>query len=237
MNCCSVSSSSLFAEDNLNIQQLNTRRQCAYHQRSAMQATTDDQRRIAFLSRLWNVDYAILECNFTRLKKFANLLGANRIHRFSLSPMDAYLHEDEYSIALEFFLQIDLQLFYMKTCSYRGAVPVPNEPSLICQYAPQLRYEMTRCDRTTCYLCYPPYKSTYRLDQPIVQFGPHQQHEFINHYRSILNCPATCQTRNIIYALTCPCHRVDYIGETSLPFASRLSCKCNHTRSTTHKCL
>ena len=59
MNCCSVSSSSLFAEDNLNIQQLNTRRQCAYHQRSAMQATTDDQRRIAFLSRLWNGDYAI----------------------------------------------------------------------------------------------------------------------------------------------------------------------------------
>ncbi len=157
--------------------------------------------------------------------KLANLLGANRIHRFSTSVHQAYLHEDEYSIALEFFLQIDIHLFYMKTCSYRQAIRVPNENSLFCMSEPQIRYGMTRCNRTTCCLCYPCYKLTDRPDQPIIQFGPNQQHQFINKYRSILNCPATCHTQNIIYVLTCPCHQVDYIGETSLSLASRLSCK------------
>ncbi|CAF4652768.1 unnamed protein product, partial [Rotaria sp. Silwood1] len=59
-------------------------------------------------------------------------------------------------------------------------------------------------------------------DQPLVRFGPQQQHCFINGYQSILNCPATCTTRNIIYVMTCPCHQADYIGETSLSLAERL---------------
>lgn len=224
-------------EHNLNTEQLDTRRRYTYHQRSTKRATTDHERRIAFLSRLWNVDYAILDCNFIRLKKFANLLGANRIHRFSISSMDAFLHEDEYSIALEFFLQIDIHLFYMKTCSYRGAVPVSNEISLVCQYEPQIRYGMSRCNQTTCHLCYPSYKLTYRHDQPIIEFESNASHQFINSYRSILNCPATCHTRNIIYVLTCPCHRVDYIGETSLSLTSRLSCKCAKTKTMKSKYL
>ena len=213
----------------MNAEQLRDRRRYAYHQPSAARATTDHQRRIAFLSRLWNVDYGILDCSLTRVMKFANLLGANRIHRFSVPFTDVRLHEDEYSVALEFFLQIDLQLFYMKTCSYRQATPVPNETSLICKYEPQIRYGMIRCNQKTCHLCYPAYKLTYRHDQPIIDFTANAQHQFINRYRSILNCPATCHTRNIIYVLTCPCHRVDYIGETSLSLASRLSCKYKQT--------
>jgi hypothetical protein len=166
-----------------------------------------------------------LECNFTRLIKFANLLGANRIHRFSTPTHKAYLDENEYSMALEFYLQIDINLFYMKTCSYREAVPVSSENGLFCTNEPQIRYGMIPCNRTSCCLCYPSYKLTYRHDKPIIQFGPNQQHQFINKYRSTLNCPATCNTRNIIYVLTCPCHQVDYIGETSLSLASRLYCK------------
>jgi hypothetical protein len=186
---------------------------------------TDHERRIGFLSRLWNINYSILECNHIRMMKLANLLGANRIHHFSTPSSHVYLDEDEYSIALEFFLQIDINLFYMKTCSYREAKPVSDEISLICMHEPLVRYGMTRCNRISCCLCYPCYKLTYRHDKPIIQFGSNQQHQFINNYRSILNCPATCHTRNIIYVLTCPCHRVDYIGETSLSLASRLSCK------------
>ncbi|CAF4577533.1 unnamed protein product, partial [Rotaria socialis] len=43
-------------------------------------------------------------------------------------------------------------------------------------------------------------------------------------YRSILNCPTTCTTRNIIYVLTCPCKQFDYIGETSVSLPQRLTC-------------
>jgi hypothetical protein len=209
----------------LNREQLVARLQYGYHQRTARRFTNDHQRRIAFLSGLWNIDYHILENNFTRLMKLANLLGANRIHHFSTSFNQEYLNEDEYSNALEFFLQLDINLFYLKTCSYRQAVPVFNESSIFCMNEPQVRYGMTRCSRASCCLCYPSYKITYRHDKPIIQFGPNQQHQFINSYRSVLNCPATCNTRNIIYVLTCPCRRVDYIGETSLSLASRLSCK------------
>jgi len=209
----------------LNREQFDARCRYGYHQRTATRPTNDHQRRIAFLSRLWNVDYSILECNFTHMMKLAKLLGANRIHRFSTPVNQAYIDENEYSIALEIFLQIDINLFYMKTCSYREAVPVSNETSLFCMNEPQVRYGMTQCNRTSCCLCYPSYKLTYRHDKPIIQFGSNQQHQFINNYRSILNCPATCNTRNIIYVLTCPCHRVDYVGETSLSLANRLSCK------------
>lgn len=208
------------------MEQRDHRYRYAYHQRTASRATTDHQRRIAFLSRLWNVNDVILDDNFTQLMKLAHLLGANRIHRFSVSSTEAYLHEDEYSIALEFFLQIDRQVFYMKTCSYREAVPVPHETSLIGQYAPLVRYGLTRCHQASCHLCYPRYQRTFRQhDQPVIRFEANVQHQFVNQYRSILNCPATCQTRNIIYVLTCPCYQVDYIGETSLSLASRLYCK------------
>ncbi|CAF3329813.1 unnamed protein product [Rotaria sp. Silwood2] len=63
---------------------------------------------------------------------------------------------------------------------------------------------MIPCDQLSCCLCYPLYKLTDRNDQSVVQFGPNQQYIFINGYRSILNCPATCTTNNIIYCLTCP---------------------------------
>ncbi|CAF3979902.1 unnamed protein product [Adineta steineri] len=213
----------------LNPDQFDNRCRYAYHQPTSTRYTTDHQRRLSFLSRLWNINYDILECNFMLLIKLANLLGANRVHRFSISENDAYLNEDEYSIAMEFFLQIDINLFYMKTCSYREAIPISNEISLICMNEPQVCYSMTQCNRTSCSLCYPSYKLTYRNDKPIIQFGPNQQHQFINNYRSILNCPATCNTQNIIYVLTCPCQQVDYIGATSLSLAGRLSYHQKHS--------
>lgn len=71
-----------------------------------MRPTTDHQRRIAFLSRLWNIDYSILDCNFTRMMKLANLVRVNRIHRFSIPFDQTYLREDEYWIALEFFFKL-----------------------------------------------------------------------------------------------------------------------------------
>ncbi|CAF1515540.1 unnamed protein product, partial [Rotaria sordida] len=40
-------------------------------------------------------------------------------------------------------------------------------------------------------------------------------------YESILNCPATCSTINIIYVLTCLCGQFDYINETTYRLAKR----------------
>ncbi|CAF1346263.1 unnamed protein product [Rotaria sordida] len=200
----------------LNQVELERRCQYGYHQPTSMRPINDHERQIFSLSRLWNINKDILEFNFKQLKQLAELLAANRIHRFPTRPDQEYLHEDEYSLALEFFLQMDVDLFYMKTCSYRGAqLRIVNEKSLFCLSEAQAQYGMTQCNQRSCCLCYPSYKLIYRQHQPIVQFGSYQQHTFINGYRSILNCPATCTTRNIIYVLTCPCHQVDYIGETN----------------------
>lgn len=156
--------------------------------------------------------------------KLAQLYGANRIHRFAIEPNTVYLNEFDYYLVLEFYLQMDQKRFYMKTCTYGGASRPTNEKSLIASYEPQVRYGMARCQRTTCCLCHPTYKVTYRMDTPVVRFGLYQYHRFSNSYESILNCPATCTTRNIIYVLTCPCQQVHYIGETSLALPQRLTC-------------
>ncbi|CAF4050234.1 unnamed protein product [Rotaria sp. Silwood2] len=209
----------------LNQEDLERRCKQGYHQPTSIAPSNDHERQIFFLSRLWNVNRDILDFNFRCLIKLAKLLAANRIHCFSTRPDQEYLDHDDYSLALEFFLQLDLHLFYMKTCSYRGAQPiVVGDKSLFCLSEAQARYGMTRCRQISCCLCYPSYKLMYRQHQPIIQFGSHQQHTFVNGYRSILNCPATCTTRNIIYVLTCPCHQVDYIGETSSSLIHRLAC-------------
>ena len=187
--------------------------------------TTDHERRLAYLSRLWNVDYDVLQWNFARLMALTNSLAMERMRRFSTHPKDAHLHEDDHSIALEFYLQIDLHLFYMKKCSYRGAQSLPIEQGLYCASDPHARYSLNRCHHNACSLCFPRYQLTHRQGEPVVRFGPNQEHSFVNGYRSVLNGPATCTTRNSIYVLTCPCNQVDYIGETSLSLASRLACE------------
>ncbi|CAF4870689.1 unnamed protein product, partial [Rotaria socialis] len=145
---------------------------------------------------------------------------------------------DEYTIALEFYLQIDIDLFYMKTCSYRGAQPDIDVPKgLFCIHESQAQYSIIACQQRSCCLCYPSYRLTYRSYQPIIQFGSNQRHSFINGYRSILNCPATCTTKNIIYVLTCPCNKFDYIGETSVPLANRLSFHQAHVNRIVQECL
>lgn len=197
----------------------------AYHQPTAVNPRNDHERQIFFLSQLWNISRDILEYNFQRILSINNLITKNRIHRFSTTFQEEYLSKDEYSIALEFFLQIDIDTFYMKTCSYRGASLETNQKlNIFLVSKPNVSYEMKQCHQNSCCLCYPNYKMTYRNNQTVVYFGSNQQHYFLNGYRSILNCPATCTTRNIIYVLTCPCHQADYIGETSLSLADRLTC-------------
>ncbi|CAF3929750.1 unnamed protein product, partial [Rotaria magnacalcarata] len=109
----------------------------------------------------------------------------------------------------DFITKVDM--FYMKTCSLRYARPRTLNEGLFCLQEPEARYELSACGN--CALCYPQYDRTYRVKKSIVGFSQAHQHTFLNGYHAILNFSASCHTYNIIYALTCPCGNVDYIGE------------------------
>jgi hypothetical protein len=62
-------------------------------------------------TELWRMDLAILDYNYVRLLKCANTLVDEQIRRFQLRPNEVKrLGEEEYAIALEFYLQIDGKL-------------------------------------------------------------------------------------------------------------------------------
>ena len=110
----------------------------------------------------------------------------------------------------------------MKTCSYRNAQPRNPQEGVFCKEEPDVRYGLSPCNN--CPLCVPPYDIA-RRQQPTIRFGPSQKYRFINGYQTILNCPADCNTRNIIYVMSCPCGEYEYIGETSQRVGDRLWCK------------
>ncbi|CAF5116636.1 unnamed protein product, partial [Rotaria magnacalcarata] len=160
---------------------------------------------VDLLARL-KVDIAILDYNYLRLNNYMKLLLFERMRIFNISLNNiSKIDEKEYPLALEFFLQFDVNMFYMKTCSLRYARPRTLNEGLFCLQEPEARYELSACGN--CALCYPQYDRTYRMKKSIVDFSQAHQHTFLNGYHS-------CHTRNIIYALTCPCGNVDYIGET-----------------------
>ena len=208
-----------FLVNELNEKQLVTRQLFGYHQPTIITTCQNDYERwIHSLSQAWNIHRNILELNFKKMLTLLDTLAYKRMYHFSTHPQEEYFHEDEYKIALEFYLQMDYDLFYMKTCSYRGAQSIINEPRSIfstSEQPPYGHYTMETCQEKSCCLCYP---SRHLESKSTLQ------HIFVNGYRSILNCPATCTTRNIIYVLTCPCQQFDYIGETSVSLTQRLTC-------------
>lgn len=130
-----------------------------------------------------------------------------------------------------------VHMFYMKTCSFPSARPRSLHEGLFCFQEPEARYELAACGN--CALCYPQYPMTYRTKKSIVDFNQGYQHTFVNGYQVILNCSAvsgrqdvrkyvfgecfqSCHTRNVSYALTCPCGTVDYIGATRCGLSDRL---------------
>lgn len=105
----------------------------------------------------------------------------------------------------------------MKTCSYRSAKPRSDDEGLYCIDEPEARYGVLPCN--ACELCI-----LSAQQQSTIRFGPKQKFRFMNNYETILNCPADCQTENLIYVLTCPCNKAEYIGETSKRLGDRLWC-------------
>ncbi|CAF3104581.1 unnamed protein product [Rotaria sp. Silwood2] len=187
------------------------------------------------LERL-KVDISILDYNYTRLNKYMRMLAYEQIRAFNLRPDEIQrIDEKEYPIALEFFLQFDVNMFYMKTCSFRYARPRTLNEGLFCLQEPEARYELSACGN--CGLCYPQYDMTYRTKKSIVEFSQAHKHTFVNGYETILNSSASCHTRNVIYALTCPCGKFDYIGATMNSLPDRLIKHREHGNRIIHEFL
>ena len=88
-----------------------------------------------------------------------------------------------------------VDLFYMKTCHFRGAQPRlfgPNKDEsegILCQAKPVPHYGMKPCRRELCFLCQPRQRLSGDLST-VVHFSQKQIHRFVNKYEAILNCPA-----------------------------------------------
>ena len=133
-----------------------------------------------------------------------------RFQEHAAAP-EEQLSMNEYAVALEFYLQIDgkgltdwydtlvlcslVDLFYMKTCSFRGAQPQPRSHSaLFCVDEPVARYGMIECRQRPCQFCFPCEKiiAVRRREEhcePVVCFSSRQTHRFVSGYEAILNCP------------------------------------------------
>ena len=149
------------------------------------------------------IDLSILDYNYTRMNDYLQRLSAhqsqiNFVRLHELKPID----ENEYPIALEFYLQFDRKryrltgshcqwclgsLFYMKTCSFRFARPRSLHEGVFCSLEPEARYELEACGN--CGLCYPQYDRTHR-SKPLMKFNQSHRHTFVNGYEAILNCSA-----------------------------------------------
>ncbi|CAF4286459.1 unnamed protein product, partial [Adineta steineri] len=149
------------------------------------------------LSRRLHINNAIIDYNYQRLRKCFDLMTHERI---GYGLQKNILHDGdilpihEYAVALEFFLQIDRSIFFMKTCSFRGSGIhlSPHFHGIFSLIEPYGNYGMTACQKLNCHFCSPPSDVSNRIQkyQSPVKFSSIQEHQFLSGYRSILNCPA-----------------------------------------------
>ncbi|CAF1366679.1 unnamed protein product [Rotaria sordida] len=181
------------------------------------------------LKTRFNVDTSILDYNLYRLhhiielfiNKYRTYEGSDFLfdHHFQVPGHDKFLrrlHTNELIMFLEFFLQIDVDTFFMKTCTFRITDGLFIKSGLFCteEITNTLGHDMKPCQQLFCTLCQAEDDSDSTSCTTIKFSTSGQKHRFVNGYEAILNCPANCQTNNIIYVLTCVCGEYDYIGST-----------------------
>ncbi|CAF1568981.1 unnamed protein product [Adineta steineri] len=150
------------------------------------------------------------------------------------------LTSKQMAILLEFYLQIDVDIFYMKTCSFRGAEPHANMEGLFCgKDEPHARYTMSPCVNPFCPCCHPSRMGdrTQNQAESMVDFDTSSMHQFLNGYTTYLNCPATCRTSNIIYSMTCPCGYYDYVDSTAKTLVDAIIYHRKHGNRIIHEML
>ncbi|CAF1444491.1 unnamed protein product [Adineta steineri] len=167
------------------------------------------------LSAKYHVDEAILDYNLYRMFDCFRTFADDCIKRLNHHPEQFNLDHIQKKIALEFYLQIDVDVFFMKTCSFRGAEPRSAHEGLFCYDLPDARYGLFECGN--CPLCKPSHNTMRHRQQPIIQFDS--------------------KTRNIIYVMTCPCNKFEYIGETGRWLGDRLWYHRKHANRIIHEFL
>ena len=178
------------------------------------------------LAKRLHVGPSILTFNADRLRGHYHLFGALHEHfRKTILDDNRYvvlkegpLNSKQMALLLEFYLQIDgkstyiprsifwiyvdvlVDVFYMKTCSFRGALPPSDSEGLFCgRNEPQSRYTLTACGNPTCACCHPINHEKRSQDWPVVDFHSSSMHQFLNGYRTYLNCPAVSVLRYVQY--------------------------------------
>lgn len=195
------------------------------------------------LVKQYNIDEAILDYNLYRFSECFQMFANDFIRRHRYPPDYFTLDNKQKQYAFEFYLQIDgiyicktaidyclffffaclivVDLFFMKTCSFRQAQRRSLNEGLFCIDEPRAQYSFSSCDN--CSLCIPGYHLNCREELgPMIRFGPAHGFTFCHGYRTLLNCPANCQTRSLIYVMICPCRKFEYIGETNQRLSDRL---------------
>ncbi|CAF1566022.1 unnamed protein product [Adineta steineri] len=150
------------------------------------------------------------------------------------------LNSKQMVVLLEFYLQLDVDLFYMKTCSFRGAEPHAITKGLFCgNDEPHARYAMSPCVNPFCPCCHPSRMDDRTQNQlrPVADFATSSMHQFLNGYTTYLNCPVTCRTSNVIYTMTCPCGHYDYVDSTAKTLVDAIIYHRKHGNRIIHEML
>lgn len=123
------------------------------------------------------IDAAILDCNYLRLRHCLNLFADQRIRRLHVSPFEVQLPEHERPLAMEFFLQIDVDLFYMKS------------DGLFCRKEAKPQFTMIPCRQ--CQWC---------CSRSPTKFSSSHTFVFRNGYRTMLNANAVRSHNKVSFA-------------------------------------
>ncbi|CAF4678199.1 unnamed protein product, partial [Rotaria magnacalcarata] len=176
----------------------------------------DIQNMLMSYSYTWRIHPTVLMFNLNRL--------FHLIPQFNLKDYITVLEErgkpyelsaEEWFLILEFYLQMDMSCFYMKTS-------VLSDEGIFSVKLPTAHYGIQQCRDKSCCFCYERLDLTERFE-PAMNFSNNQVHCFLNNYQVYLNCDVTCTTSNVIYSLTCPCHQYDYMGRCVEPFRDRMT--------------
>ena len=170
-------------------------------------------------SQLWKINISLIDYNLTRLRRCMDLY-TKQTNKPALASMD------ELPLALEFFLQIDgertlietgsfdnqpivvlhiiVDVFFMKTCRFRGSKPRrfgESDEGILCEEEPIAQYSLKPCEDKCCWLCQRRYGESGQAMPMPVDFGAQQSYRFVHKYETFLNCHAVSDERNVISIL------------------------------------
>ncbi|CAF4166631.1 unnamed protein product [Adineta steineri] len=120
------------------------------------------------LSKKWSIDKTILDCNLDRLQKCAMM-------------KHFYFSYPDLPFVLEFFLQMDVDVFHLKTCTFRQGLPrviidTHGQQSYegiftIDEQSIEGRYGLRPCHQNNCLCC--------QNELGTIEFNPKQIHTFL----------------------------------------------------------